>query len=138
LGGEDVRSWIDCTPWNILVGLTGGTVTLPILKQYSNTLVQHTTPPSFLGSLALRSAFLFTSPSVAGVLDPDAPESLPVGEPYPDGGAEIVGMTEPAPPPSAATAERSLFSSLVALSAIDEWDDLVPALDVDVDLPALG
>jgi hypothetical protein len=104
------------------------------LKQVSYTPIQHTTPPSFLGSLALRSAFPFTSPSVAGVLEPDAPESLPVGVPYPDGGAEI----EPAPPPSPVTAERSLFSSLMALSATDEWDFLVLVLALDVDLPALG
>lgn len=124
---------VDCTS-----RLTGGTVTLPILKHISYTPIQHTIPPSFLGSLALRSAFLFTSPSVAGVLEPDAPESLPVGVPYPDGGADMEGMIEPAPPPSAVTAERSLFSSLMALSATDEWDGLVLVLAFDVDLPALG
>jgi hypothetical protein len=41
--------------------LTGGTVTLPTLKQYSITEKQHTTPPSSLGFRALTDATLFAA-----------------------------------------------------------------------------
>jgi hypothetical protein len=46
--------------------LTGGTVTRFILKQYSATERQHTTPPSARGGRE-RSAAFFTSSAVVGV-----------------------------------------------------------------------
>ena len=68
--------------------LTGGTVILPALTQYSVTTKAQVTPPSVRGSRTRRvAAFLTDSAAVDGVFDPD-PGS---GEAVPDGGAEIEG-----------------------------------------------
>ena len=68
--------------------LTGGTVTRPILKQYSLMARQHTTPPSSLGARE-RRAETFASASLLGDEVPDARSGVSV----PEGGAEMLGMT---------------------------------------------
>jgi hypothetical protein len=68
---------------DVNVPLTGGTVTLPTLKQYSTTEKQHTTPPSSLGFRARTDATVFaasselseSSESIPGVV---APVRVPV------------------------------------------------------------
>jgi hypothetical protein len=89
-------------------------VTLPILKQYSKTPRQQTIPPSFLGSLARRFAASFTPSTVQGVDDPEA--SLLSGVPYPEGGAEIIGIIG-VELEALDTAEKTLFSILSTFSA---------------------
>ncbi|GFZ50335.1 hypothetical protein JCM24511_08092 [Saitozyma sp. JCM 24511] len=71
--------------------LTGGTVTLPTLKQYSTTEKQHTTPPSSLGFRALTDATLFAASSVLtpGVSAP-LDEGVVLPEAEGEGAAESV------------------------------------------------
>jgi hypothetical protein len=74
--------------------LTGGTVTLPTLKQYSTTEKQHTTPPSSLGCLTRTDATFFaasselsaSSASIPGVV---APVRVPM----------LLSLPLPLPPP---------------------------------------
>ncbi len=89
-------------------------MTRPILKQYSKTAKQQTTPPSGLAALARRAAarlMLSMSPlPIAG--DPGAPVGLS-GVSVPEGAVEILGMTPFVPACEAALAatDASLSSS---------------------------